>query len=68
MQKLTGPYLGFPIATVPLDILNYNGRPFGLSIMAQEYREDLLFAFMKAWETSFPWRPIPKMLDRGNSS
>ncbi|KAL1857106.1 hypothetical protein Daus18300_010449 [Diaporthe australafricana] len=44
--------------------LDYNGRPFGLSVMAREGREDLLFAFMKAWEASFPWRPIPKMLDK----
>lgn len=64
MEKLTGPHSGFPIATMPLGTLEYNGRPFGLSVMARECREDLLFAFMKAWETSFPWRPIPKMLDK----
>lgn len=44
---------------MPLGILDYNGRPFGLGLVAQAGREDLMFQFMSAFEASFPKRGIP---------
>ncbi|OAP53884.1 hypothetical protein AYL99_11906 [Fonsecaea erecta] len=35
-------YSGYPIATLPLSYLDYNGRPFGLSVIARENQEALL--------------------------
>lgn len=53
---------GYPIATVPLGKLDYNGRPFGLAIIAKAGREDLLFAFMSAFEAVSEPRPLPLRL------
>jgi amidase len=58
---------GYPIATMPLGTLNYNGMPFGLAIITTTHREDLLFEFMKAFEAVFPERPIPNQLDNTDS-
>lgn len=44
---------------MPLGTLNFNGRPYGLGVIAQAGREDLLFQFMSAFEALFPPRPIP---------
>ena len=51
--------LGYPIGTVPLGLLDHNGRPFGMGVMAPPGREDLLFRFMSAFETGFPKRMTP---------
>ncbi len=50
------------IATVPLGILDQNGRPFGLAIIAKGDRDDLLFSFMSAFEAVSPPRPVPPRL------
>ena len=44
---------------MPLGILDYNGRPFGLGLVAQAGREDLMFQFMSAFEAVFPKRANP---------
>ena len=44
---------------MPLGILDYNGRPFGLGLVAQGGREDLMFQFMSAFEANFPERGLP---------
>ena len=54
--------LGYPIATMPLGILHHKGRPFGLGLIAQAGREDLMFQFMSAYEANFPPRSIPNAL------
>lgn len=41
---------GYPIATVPLGQLDYNGRPFGICLMARENDEERLLGFMSAYE------------------
>jgi amidase len=51
---------GYPIATVPLGQLKYNGRPFGLCMVAQENREDTLLQFMAAYESASPPRAVPR--------
>ncbi|KAI0113611.1 amidase signature enzyme [Nemania sp. FL0031] len=50
---------GYPIATMPLGVIPKDGRPYGLGIMAQAGREDLMFQFMSAFEALSPPRVIP---------
>jgi amidase len=53
---------GYPIATVPLGQLRYNGRPFCLCMVAKENNEELLLRFMAAYESSMGiQRPVPKL-------
>jgi Asp-tRNA(Asn)/Glu-tRNA(Gln) amidotransferase A subunit family amidase len=62
-QILTTCLTGYPIATMPLGILDYNGRPFGLAIVAMAGREDLMFQFMSAFEAVSEKRGVPSRLD-----
>lgn len=45
---------GCPITSVPLGFSNFNGRPFGMEIMARNGQEERLFEVMSAWEATFP--------------
>ena len=45
-----------------MGLLKRNGRPFGLGIIAQAGREDLMFQFMSAFEDMSPRRCIPTSL------
>lgn len=47
---------------MPLGLLDYNGRPFGLGLMGKPGREDQMFRFMSAFEAIFPQREIPAHL------
>lgn len=51
--------LGYPVATVPLDYLEFNGRPFGMQIAAKAHQEALLIQAQSAWEATFPKRQPP---------
>ncbi|KPM44909.1 hypothetical protein AK830_g1647 [Neonectria ditissima] len=54
---------GYPIASVPLGFSDYNGRPFGMEIMARNGEEEKLFEVMSAWEAMFPeCRRPPQLL------
>ena len=53
---------GYPIATLPLDQLDYNGMPFGLAFISKAHREDALFALMKASENMVGKREVPDAL------
>ncbi|KAJ3575180.1 hypothetical protein NPX13_g4124 [Xylaria arbuscula] len=50
---------GYPIASVPLGFSSYNGRPFGMEIMARNGEEGKIFEVMSAWEATFPEGRIP---------
>ncbi|KAI1505674.1 amidase signature domain-containing protein [Biscogniauxia marginata] len=50
---------GYPIASVPLGLSSYNGRPHGMEIMACNGEEEHIFRVMSAWETTFPEARIP---------
>ncbi|KAJ4855571.1 amidase domain-containing protein [Trichoderma breve] len=50
---------GYPIATMPTGVIQADGRPYGLGIMAQTGREDLMLQFMSAFEAHFPPRAVP---------
>jgi amidase len=52
---------GYPVATVPLGQLKYNGRPFGLCLVGREGSEETLLQFMTAFEASFPKRAVPSL-------
>ncbi|KAK0099948.1 hypothetical protein ONS96_007893 [Cadophora gregata f. sp. sojae] len=57
---------GYPIASMPVGIIQADGRPYGLGIMAQAGREDLIFQFMSAFEAHFPPRALPsRVQDEG---
>ncbi|KAK3317045.1 amidase signature domain-containing protein [Apodospora peruviana] len=53
---------GYPIATVPLGQLGYNGRPFGLCLVARAIGEEKLLRFMAAYERVSAPRAVPKLL------
>lgn len=50
---------GYPVAAVPLSTLKYNGRPFGLCVIARSDGEEALLRFMAAYEAAMPSRPVP---------
>ena len=47
---------------MPLGTLDFNGRPFGLALMAKAGDEKLMFQFMSAFEANFPKRKVPPLL------
>lgn len=53
--------VGYPMATVPLGQLRYNGRPFGLCLLGRENDEETLLRFMKKYEATVGPRPIPDL-------
>ncbi|KAK1243303.1 hypothetical protein MKX07_003931 [Trichoderma sp. CBMAI-0711] len=52
---------GYPIATAPIGQLRYNGRPFGLCVLARANEEELLLRFMAAYEAAAKPRPVPDL-------
>lgn len=56
---------GFPVATVPLGYADFNGRAFGLNLIAPSDAEGLMIEVMSAWEATFPegCRPPPMLVD-----
>lgn len=49
--------LGYPLCSLPLGCIDYNGRPVGLVAIAQD--EHTLVTLMSAFEASFPSRELP---------
>lgn len=54
--------LGYPHITIPLGKLNYNGRPFGICVIARENDEAVLLRFMAAYESMTAPRPVPSIV------
>lgn len=54
---------GYPIAQAPLSYLEYNERPFGVSILAKAGQDALLVKVLSAWEATFPRRRSPPLLE-----
>lgn len=52
---------GYPVGTVPMSQLRYNGRPFGLCIVGKENGEEALLQFMGAYEAPSGARTVPKL-------
>lgn len=53
---------GYPVGSVPLGYARFNGRAFGLSIIAPANAEPLILSAMSAWEATFPKRQPPPQL------
>ncbi|KAI4257637.1 MAG: hypothetical protein L6R42_005531 [Xanthoria sp. 1 TBL-2021] len=43
---------GFPVATVPLGLADFNGRAFGMLLISPENTEAKMFEVMSAWEAT----------------
>lgn len=56
---------GYPLASVPLGFASYNGRPYGMEIMARNQEEEIIFKVMSAWESSSPEgrQAPPRLID-----
>jgi amidase len=54
---------GYPIATLPVGVLEFNGRPFGLTVIAKAHGEPMLIKLQSAWEKLFP-RKLPESLKK----
>ncbi|KAI9768832.1 MAG: hypothetical protein M1840_004646 [Geoglossum simile] len=64
VDVIMGPADRYPIATLPLSYLDYNGRPFGLVVIASAHQEALLLKVQSAWEATFgPRLPPPALVD-----
>lgn len=50
---------GYPIASLPLGYLDFNGRPFDMAALAPEYQGATLIQMQSAWEAAFPSRRPP---------
>jgi amidase len=55
---------GYPLATLPVGVLEFNGRPFGLTAIARAHGEGILVALQSAWEKGCV-RRVPEMLREG---
>ena len=58
LSELTRP-TGYPIASLPLGYLDYNGRPFAMAALASGHQEATLVKVQSAWESTFPPRRPP---------
>ncbi|KAF2878597.1 amidase signature domain-containing protein [Massariosphaeria phaeospora] len=52
---------GYPVVSLPLGYLGYNGRPFGLMALGPRHSETLLFKVASAWEATFGPRQPPDL-------
>lgn len=52
---------------MPAGIIQADGRPYGLGIMAQTGREDLMFQFMSAFEAHCPQRAVPSRVQNDDA-
>lgn len=53
---------GYPIASLPLGYLDYNGRPHGLGAVARAHEDGLLIQLQSAFDKTFPQRRPPMKL------
>ena len=54
---------GYPVAAVPLGLAEFNGRAFGMEVLARSGEEDKILRFKSAWESTFPRKPPPMLVD-----
>ena len=57
---------GAPCGVVPLGFADFNGRPFGLNVLAAAHNEGMILEFMSAWEHTFPEARKPPPLLQEN--
>ena len=44
----------YPVGVMPLGFADFNGRAFGINIIARNGEEDKILHAMSAWEATFP--------------
>lgn len=59
---------GYPVASIPLGFANFNGRAFGVQVLARSGEEDKILRAMSAWEATFPGsrQPPPSLVNRNS--
>ena len=50
---------GYPVASMPLGFAKFNGRAFGVQVLAKAGAEDKILRVMSAWEATFPGNRQP---------
>ena len=50
---------GYPVGVVPLGFADFNGRAFGMNIIARAGEEDKILEAMSAWAATFPDARVP---------
>ncbi|KAL8811974.1 MAG: hypothetical protein Q9200_001372 [Gallowayella weberi] len=50
---------GYPVASMPLGFADFNGRAFGVQVLAKHGQEDQILRVMSAWEATFPEGRVP---------
>ncbi|KAI4255482.1 MAG: hypothetical protein L6R42_006712 [Xanthoria sp. 1 TBL-2021] len=59
LDVIIGPAESYPIASLPLGYLEFNGRPFGMAALISAHQEATLIKVQSAWEATFPARRPP---------
>jgi amidase len=54
---------GYPIAAMPLGIIDYHGRPFGMVATARAHEDMTLVKVMHLWRKTFGERKVPDLDD-----
>jgi amidase len=44
---------GYPLASMPIGVLDFDGRPFGITALTEAHGEPLLIQLMSVWERLF---------------
>jgi amidase len=67
MEGFTGLTVvqGYPIASLPVGYLDFNGRPHGLAAIAAAHQDATLIQLQSAWEASNEPRLPPPLLTEG---
>lgn len=50
---------GYPVGTVPLGFADFNGRAFGMNVIASADQEGRMVQLMSGWEKTFPEARLP---------
>lgn len=50
---------GYPVGVVPLGFADFNGRAFGMNVIARAGEEDKIIQAMSAWAATFPDARVP---------
>lgn len=50
---------GYSVGNLPLGLANFNGRAFGMRVVASADEEGKIIQLMSAWEKTFPEARVP---------
>ncbi|KAL6719943.1 hypothetical protein ACLMJK_001864 [Lecanora helva] len=60
-----GAAAGYPVASMPLGFADFNGRAFGVQVLARSGEENKILRVMSAWEATIPEgrQPPPSLIN-----